>query len=152
MLGYLGRPEATAEVIRDGWYSTGDIACMDEDGFLTITDRLARFSKIAGEMVPHIRIEEAIHEILATSEPVCAVTSVPDEKKGERLAVLHVGPLDVDALLARLSATDLPKLWLPKRQAFHRIDALPVLGSGKLDLKRIRTLATNLARAETPNG
>ena len=59
MLGYLGEPEKTAEVLRDGWYVTGDIATIDEGGFVRITDRLSRFSKIAGEMVPHMKIEEA---------------------------------------------------------------------------------------------
>ena len=63
MRGYLGKPEKTAEVLRDGWYTTGDIATMEEDGFLTITDRLSRFSKIGGEMVPHIRVEERLQEL-----------------------------------------------------------------------------------------
>ncbi len=54
MAGYLNQPDRTAEVLRDGWYVTGDIATMDEDGFITITDRLSRFSKIGGEMVPHL--------------------------------------------------------------------------------------------------
>ena len=63
MQGYLDKPEKTAEVLRDGWYTTGDIAAEDEDGFLTITDRLSRFSKIGGEMVPHIKIEESLHEV-----------------------------------------------------------------------------------------
>ena len=63
MQGYLNRPEKTAEVLRDGWYNTGDIATLDEDGFLRITDRLSRFSKIGGEMVPHIKVEEKLHEL-----------------------------------------------------------------------------------------
>ena len=63
MVGYLNRPEATAQVIKDGWYSTGDLGYVDPDGFLKITDRLSRFSKIAGEMVPHLAIESAIMEI-----------------------------------------------------------------------------------------
>ena len=63
MRGYLGKPEKTAEVLRDGWYCTGDVAALDEDGFLQITDRLNRFSKIGGEMVPHIKIEEKLHEL-----------------------------------------------------------------------------------------
>ena len=69
MLGYLDQPELTAEVMRDGWYVTGDIATIDEDGFIRITDRLSRFSKIGGEMVPHMKIEEAINEILGSPAP-----------------------------------------------------------------------------------
>ena len=63
MQGYLARPEKTAEVLRNGWYTTGDVAVLDEDGFLQITDRLSRFSKIGGEMVPHIKVEEKLHEL-----------------------------------------------------------------------------------------
>ena len=61
MLGYLGEPELTNQVLRDGWYITGDIASLDEDGFITITDRISRFSKIGGEMVPHMKIEEVVN-------------------------------------------------------------------------------------------
>ncbi len=69
MVGYLNRPEATAAVIRDGWYTTGDIGLVDADGFLKITDRISRFSKIAGEMVPHLKIESAIVEITGVERP-----------------------------------------------------------------------------------
>jgi len=79
MKGYLGRDDLTREVMRDGWYVTGDIALVDEDGFLRVTDRLSRFSKIGGEMVPHGRVEEALHEAAGSSEQVFAVTAVPDE-------------------------------------------------------------------------
>ena len=89
MQGYINHPEKTAEVLRDGWYNTGDIAEEDEDGFIRITDRLSRFSKIAGEMVPHIKVEDKLHELAGTTEQVFAVTAVPDDKKGERLMVLH---------------------------------------------------------------
>ena len=67
MLGYLGRQDLTDEVIdKDGWYCTGDIAFVDEDGFVALTDRLSRFSKIGGEMVPHQGVEEAIVSAAAT--------------------------------------------------------------------------------------
>ncbi len=82
MKGYLGQPEETAKVMHDGWYITGDIALIDTDGFIHITGRLSRFSKIGGEMVPHIRIEEAIQKILGVEEEgqlSVVVTSVPDE-------------------------------------------------------------------------
>jgi acyl-[acyl-carrier-protein]-phospholipid O-acyltransferase/long-chain-fatty-acid--[acyl-carrier-protein] ligase len=149
MKGYLGRPEKTAEVLTDGWYNTGDIARLDEDGFLTITDRLSRFSKIGGEMVPHLKIEEAITQALGaapeTEAPLVAVAGVPDEQKGERLVVLHTRlPVPVDEVWQRLTESDLPKLWVPRRDAFHEIDEMPLLGTGKLDLKGLKTMAMAL--------
>ncbi len=143
MQGYLRQPAKTAEVLRDGWYVTGDIAAQDEDGFLQITDRLSRFSKIGGEMVPHIKIEEKLQELSGCLDRVLVVTGVKDERKGERLVVLHC--LDQGALkplLERLPQLDLPKLWVPKANQFFRLDALPLLGSGKLDLTRVRELAS----------
>ncbi|MBU6399346.1 MAG: MFS transporter [Verrucomicrobia bacterium] len=142
MQGYLGRPTQTAEVMRDGWYVTGDIAALDADGFLHITDRLSRFSKIGGEMVPHLKVEEELHELVGATAPTFAVTGVPDERKGERLVVLHTldaGPLQ--ACLDRLAQAGLPNLWVPRPGDFHRVEALPYLGTGKLDLRKIRELA-----------
>ncbi|OGX11044.1 MAG: hypothetical protein A2351_08685 [Omnitrophica bacterium RIFOXYB12_FULL_50_7] len=149
MLGYLGEEEKTREVLQDGWYKTGDMAKIDQDGFIHITDRLSRFSKIGGEMVPHIKIEEKILEILETVEPVCAVTSVPDEKRGERLAVLYKGELDINALWDKLNATDFPKLWIPKREDFFQVLEIPLLGSGKLDLKKIKATALEMKEKNT---
>jgi acyl-[acyl-carrier-protein]-phospholipid O-acyltransferase / long-chain-fatty-acid--[acyl-carrier-protein] ligase len=149
MKGYLNRAELTAEALRDGWYVTGDVATIDEDGFITITGRLARFSKIGGEMVPHIRIEEAlIQAIGADEENVCvAVTAVSDPKKGERLIVLHTGlPAPAEQICRRLAEGGLPALWIPSPDSFHQIDEIPVLGAGKTDLKRIRAIADELTR------
>ncbi len=145
MSGYLGRPEKTLEVMHDGWYVTGDIAAQDEDGFLTIADRLSRFSKIGGEMVPHLKVEEKLHELADTTEQSFAVTGVPDEKKGERLVVLHTMPEEkLSEVLEKLPHVDLPNLWLPRADEFFRVEALPYLGTGKLDLRRIRDVARSL--------
>lgn len=156
MLGYLNQPDKTEEVLQDGWYNTGDFARIDEDGFIRITGRQTRFSKIGGEMVPHVQIEEAIARIVelhlsqaekqaeddGQHEVRLAVTSVPDEKRGERLIVLHKPlPVSVDQVLKELSETDLPNLWLPDRDSFVEVDHIPVLGSGKLDLKAVTQLA-----------
>ncbi len=141
MKGYLNQPTKTDEVIKDGWYYTGDIAQMDEDGFITITDRSSRFSKIGGEMVPHIRVEEAIHKILNASEQIAVVTSIPDDKKGERLAVFYAKDIDMPDLIAKLKNDGLPNLWIPDKDLFAKIDALPLLGSGKLDLGTIKRKA-----------
>jgi len=146
MKGYLGRPEKTTEVLRDGWYTTGDIANMEEDGFLTITDRLSRFSKIGGEMVPHIKIEEKLHELAGIADQVFTVTAIPDEKKGERLIVLHLLPEEKLApVLEKLAESDLPALWKPRKDQFFHVDMLPYLGSGKLDLRTLKNQAAELA-------
>jgi acyl-[acyl-carrier-protein]-phospholipid O-acyltransferase/long-chain-fatty-acid--[acyl-carrier-protein] ligase len=149
MRGYLNRPEKTAEVLIDGWYNTGDIAAMDEDGFIRITDRLSRFSKIGGEMVPHIKLEDKLHELAEASEQVFAVTSIPDEKKGERLIVLHTLPEgSLRECLDRLANSDLPALWKPRPDQFLHIPNLPYLGTGKLDLRRLRELALEMAHQD----
>jgi acyl-[acyl-carrier-protein]-phospholipid O-acyltransferase/long-chain-fatty-acid--[acyl-carrier-protein] ligase len=145
MKGYLGQPEETAKVMHDGWYITGDIAMMDTDGFIHITGRLSRFSKIGGEMVPHIRIEEAIQKILGVEEGTqlsVVVTSVPDERKGERLVVVHT-PLSMSPkeICERLGKIGVPNLWIPDADSFLEVETIPVLGSGKTDLKAVSDLA-----------
>jgi len=142
MKGYLGQPEKTAAVLKDGWYTTGDMAALDGDGFLQITDRLSRFSKIGGEMVPHVKVEDVLQDLSGQTERVFAVTGVPDEKKGERLIVLHTLPDDqLKAAIEKLASADLPNLWVPRANQFVRIEAIPHLGTGKLDLRRIKELA-----------
>lgn len=151
MLGYLGKPEKTAEVLRNGWYTTGDIAALDEDGFIQITDRLSRFSKIGGEMVPHIKVEEKLHELADATEQTFVVTSVADEKKGERLIVLHKLAADkLQPVLDKLTASDLPNLWKPKADAFVPMEAFPMLGTGKLDLRKVKEVATTKTKPAEP--
>jgi acyl-[acyl-carrier-protein]-phospholipid O-acyltransferase/long-chain-fatty-acid--[acyl-carrier-protein] ligase len=141
MLGYLGNPKKTAEVIRNGWYVTGDIGRLDRAGFLHITDRLARFSKIGGEMIPHGAIEEALHAALGQTG-VLAVTSIPDEKRGEKLVVIHTPEAgDGAALHGLLAESELPNLWKPSKECFVAVEALPLLGTGKLDLRGVREVA-----------
>jgi len=142
MRGYLGRDDLTAGVLRDGWYVTGDIASLDEDGFLRITDRLSRFSKIGGEMVPHGRVEEALHEAAGVTEQTFAVCGLPDEKRGERLAVLStLEESKLPAVLERLATMGLPNLYIPKKDAFVKVEKLPVLGTGKIDLRGVKRMA-----------
>jgi acyl-[acyl-carrier-protein]-phospholipid O-acyltransferase/long-chain-fatty-acid--[acyl-carrier-protein] ligase len=148
MLGYLKDEEKTKEVIKDGWYITGDIAKIDDDGFLCITDRLSRFSKIGGEMVPHIKIEEVVQEMIGQDDATCVVTSASDEKKGERLVVLYKGEVDIDKIWKSLNESAIPKLWIPKRESFYKIDEIPLLGSGKADLKKIKEMAAKLSESE----
>jgi acyl-[acyl-carrier-protein]-phospholipid O-acyltransferase/long-chain-fatty-acid--[acyl-carrier-protein] ligase len=142
MLGYLGRDDLTAAAVVAGWYRTGDIAVIDEEGFVRITDRLARFSKLGGEMVPHGAIEELVQQATGQSEAVVAVTAVPDERRGERLVLLYTpaaGP--PEKLRAAIAAAALPNLWKPNSEDCRAVAALPLLPTGKLDLARLRAMA-----------
>ena len=130
-------------MLRDGWYVTGDIAEVDDAGFVRITDRLSRFSKIAGEMVPHMKVEEHIQSIIS-HESVCVVTAVPDESKGERLVAFYTDrELEPQQVWERLADTDLPRLWLPKREDLHMVESIPTFGTGKVDLRAVRQLAAD---------
>ncbi|WP_157369346.1 AMP-binding protein [Zavarzinella formosa] len=148
MVGYLDRPDLTAKAITDGWYTTGDMAKIDEDGFLTITGRLSRFAKIGGEMVPLEKVEEDLHAVLGTNDRVLAVTAVPDERKGERLIVLHTPAMTmpVKELTDQLGKRGIPNLWIPGDREFYPVPDLPLLGSGKLDLKRVREMALEIVK------
>ena len=152
MKGYLDQPELTNKVVKEGWYQTGDIAYLDDEGFIFITGRLSRFSKIGGEMVPHIKIVESLFQLLGEGEdekPRIAVTSVSDERKGERLIVLHTQlPKTTDELRKGLSELGLPNLFIPGADGFLLVDELPVLGTGKLDLKAMKSLAEKLTADE----
>jgi acyl-[acyl-carrier-protein]-phospholipid O-acyltransferase/long-chain-fatty-acid--[acyl-carrier-protein] ligase len=142
MLGYLNLDGKTEQVIKDGWYNTGDIAKVDEDGFITITGRLSRFSKIGGEMVPHVGVEQAYHDALGTSEQLVAVTSVPADKKGEELVVLYVEEAgDADKLHQIICDSELPNIFKPRRDNYVKVDSIPLLGTGKLDVMGLRKIA-----------
>jgi acyl-[acyl-carrier-protein]-phospholipid O-acyltransferase/long-chain-fatty-acid--[acyl-carrier-protein] ligase len=144
MQGYLDRPDLTAKVLRDGWYCTGDVAKLDADGFITITGRESRFSKIGGEMVPHVTVEEKLNDVLGATDGqlLAVVAGVRDVRKGERLVVLHL-PMETAPreICQRLAEAGLPNLWIPSPDSFVEIDEIPALGSGKLDLKRISLMA-----------
>src|SRR5437016_628067 len=140
--GYLHDEKRTADVLHDGWFKTGDIGRFDDDGFLYIEGRLSRFSKIGGEMVPHEAVEQKIIDLLELSgrdERAIAVVGVTDETKGEALLLLTAVDVDLAQLRDKLREAGVPNLWIPKKVS--RVDAIPVLASGKLDLKKCQELA-----------
>jgi len=141
--GYLNQPEKTRDMIVNQWLRTGDIGRMDEDGFLYIEGRLSRFSKIAGEMVPHETLEEAINRELGVdgdAERKIAVMGVRDDAKGEVIVLLTtIQNVDATDLRYRLLEKGIASLWIPKDIIIIR--EIPHLASGKLDLKRCRDIA-----------
>ena len=147
MKGYLNQPDATEKVMVDGYYNTGDIITMDKSGYITICGRLSRFSKIAGEMVPHEMVECIINELCHMENRVVAVCSIPDPQKGEALLVLYTPetPMTPDEIVAELRERSISNLWIPKAANFHKVDALPMLGTGKLDLTKLRAVAEQVA-------
>jgi acyl-[acyl-carrier-protein]-phospholipid O-acyltransferase/long-chain-fatty-acid--[acyl-carrier-protein] ligase len=149
MAGYLNQPELTAKVMNDGWYITGDVGFIDSDGFIHITGRESRFSKIGGEMVPHIQVEEELNRIVGAEDTLkIAVCGVPDEKKGERLVVLYADelPEEPSAIVKKLIEAGLPSIYVPGADSFIRVDAIPILGTGKLDLRGLQALAKERAK------
>lgn len=140
--GYLDDVEKTQAAFQDGWFVTGDLGRLDDEGFLFIEGRLSRFSKIGGEMVPHGTIEQRITQLFEwdESEGYCAaVMGVPDQAKGEALVLLTTKEITPEELRAKLLGDGMTSLWVPK--VVHRIEKIPVLGSGKLDLKGCREVA-----------
>lgn len=141
MLGYLGRDDLTKAAIQDGWYNTGDIGLMDADGFFAITGRLSRFSKIGGEMIPHGAIEDALQAAFECEPSELCVLAIPDDRKGEKLCVLHTfNDLTEDSIREKMHPIDLPNLWKPNPKSWSFIDALPMLGTGKLDYRSMKEL------------
>lgn len=145
--GYLNNPKKSAEVLKDGWFLTGDVGRMDEDGFLYIEGRISRFSKIGGEMVPHETLEAEVTKALGLdqeSERKIAIVGVPDAQKGEVIVLLStVAGLALDQecidLRYKLMDAGIPSLWCPKR--IVPVADIPILASGKLDIKECVALA-----------
>jgi acyl-[acyl-carrier-protein]-phospholipid O-acyltransferase/long-chain-fatty-acid--[acyl-carrier-protein] ligase len=140
--GYLNDRKRTEEVLQDGWLKTGDLARFDEDGFLFIEGRLSRFSKIGGEMVPHEVLEQKISTALSLSpegERTIVIASVIDEQKGEALVLLSTIAIDQAMLRTQLQQAGVPNLWIPK--TIRRVEKIPVLATGKLDLRGCAELA-----------
>ena len=151
--GYLGDVEATNRAFDGDWFVTGDLARFDEEGNMYIEGRISRFSKIGGEMVPHGTIEQAIVQAfrLEDSEvPLVAVTGAKDSAKGESLVLFTAIDIDAGTLREKLIADGIPNLWIPRR--IRRVDSIPCLASGKLDLRKLSNEAQQSIDAEEEVG
>lgn len=139
MSGYLNNLALTQKTIQDGWYNTGDIGSLDPDGFISITGRLSRFAKIAGEMVSLTAIEEHLQEAFQLEPNQLAVLSLSDERKGEKLFVIST-PIDESQTpkTETLKQIDMPNLWKPAPKNWNEVPELPLLGSGKVDYRTLQ--------------
>jgi acyl-[acyl-carrier-protein]-phospholipid O-acyltransferase/long-chain-fatty-acid--[acyl-carrier-protein] ligase len=149
MAGYLGQ-DGAIEPPEDGWYDTGDIVTIDQDGWVRILGRAKRFAKIGGEMVLLTAVEELIYGLWPDHRH--AVVSLSDPKKGERLVlVTDRQDAELAALLAHLKVAGAPELGAPRR--IIRVNELPALGSGKIDYVAIqRTAEADAIAGEVKSG
>lgn len=151
MLGYLNQPVETARAIKDGWFNTGDIGFLDEQGFLTVTGRLSQFSKIAGEMISHLAVADEIQHITGQSAADIFVTSVPDDLRGERLVVMYCNlEKTPKEIVAELKKSNIPRFWIPNWHDFIAVSALPVMPNGKLNLRKLKEIALNGSSSLVP--
>ncbi len=148
MLGYLGQDDLSRKVFVHGGYNTGDVGWVDEDSFVYLTGRLARFAKVGGEMVPLDNVESALQRYLDEHHDgngLVAVVAVGDSRRGERLVVLHDElPCSTEELLSALG--NLPPVFKPKRTDVFQVQNIPLLGSGKRDMGATKELARQLTR------
>lgn len=135
MKGYFDNTK-TSKAIVDGWYYTGDIGVLDEDGFLWHRGRLKRFVKIGGEMVSLVNTEATISDLI-NSNIECCVIDVPDNIKGAALIAVLTSEVDNDNLIKELS-NHLPQIAIPKKYII--MDELPKMGSGKIDFREVEKL------------
>jgi acyl-[acyl-carrier-protein]-phospholipid O-acyltransferase/long-chain-fatty-acid--[acyl-carrier-protein] ligase len=141
MLGYL-RAEAPGEIQppAEGWYDTGDIVALDDDGYITIKGRTKRFAKIGGEMVSLTAVEAAVARLWPGTRH--AVVNIPDAKKGEQIILLTEQPVATrDDLVRYFRAEGISELSIPRKVMV--VPAVPVLGTGKADYQQAKTLAMN---------
>ena len=144
MKGYFDDFEQTSMSIRHGWYDTGDMGFMDEDGYLWHVGRLKRFLKIGGEMVSLVKVEDVLEKLLP-SDVECCVVEIPDPLRGARIVAAVTQQVDEKAIMKDM-AEQLPKIAMPSR--FVVIAEMPKLGSGKIDFRTITEMARKVSSGQ----
>jgi acyl-[acyl-carrier-protein]-phospholipid O-acyltransferase/long-chain-fatty-acid--[acyl-carrier-protein] ligase len=140
MKGYLGDPDLTEESIVDGWYNTGDMGFLDEDGYLWHSGRFKRFVKIGGEMVSLVKVENVMEKYLPEGV-ACCVVEIPDEVKGSTIVAAVTKEINKVAILRKMGK-ELPNIALPRQ--FFIIESLPMMGTGKIDFRTVTELVNDM--------
>ena len=143
MKGYFDDIEETSRRIRHGWYDTGDMGYLDEDGYLWHTGRLKRFTKIGGEMISLVKVENALEKFLP-DDVECCIVEIPDPVKGARVVAATTSEIDKKAALKHMGK-ELSNIELPKE--FVTIEELPKMGSGKIDFRTTTSIVKDMLKS-----
>lgn len=141
MNGYLGDLEETSLRIRNGWYDTGDMGVLDEDGFLWHRGRLRRFVKVGGEMISLVRVENVLEKLLPEGA-VCCVVDVPNPRKGSDIVAAVTTKEINKKYIKKQMKKELPAIAIPKE--FHLIKDIPMMGSGKVNFREVEKICRKL--------
>lgn len=140
MKGYYDDPEQTAEVLRDGWYNTGDMGFLDGEGYLWHAGRFKRFTKVGGEMVSLVKVENVLEKYLPQGVS-CCVVEVMNEKKGSTIVAAVSGEIHKTETLRKMM-NELPGIALPRE--FVVINELPMMGTGKIDFRTVTKMVQEI--------
>lgn len=141
MKGYLHDLEETSLRIHKGWYDTGDMGFLDDDGFLWHKGRLKRFVKVSGEMVSLVRVEEILNKHLP-NDVICCVVDVPNPTKGtDVVAAVTTSKINQKEILKKMSK-ELPGIAVPKE--FYVLEEIPMMGSGKVNFREVEKTCRKL--------
>lgn len=140
MNGYFEDPDQTAEVLKDGWYNTGDMGYLDADGYLWHAGRFKRFTKVGGEMVSLVKVENILEKYLPEGVS-CCIVEVMDEKKGSLIVATVSQEVNKTEMLRKMM-NDLPSIALPRQ--FIVINELPMMGTGKIDFRTVTRMVQEI--------
>jgi len=146
MLGYVRADKpGIVQPVEDGWYNTGDIVTVDDEGYITILGRQKRFAKIGGEMVPLSAIEEVALEV--DKSAAVAAMHIPDPRKGEQILIFSDSKkIDRDSMKAIIQEMGYSELYLPKY--FVYLAEIPVLATGKTDYRKLLEMSEEYIKSQ----
>ncbi len=143
MKGYYEDPVQTAEVMKEGWYNTGDMGYLDEDKYLWHAGRFKRFAKVGGEMISLVRVENILEKYLPQGT-ACCVVEIMNEKKGSYIIAAVSHDIHKTEILRKMM-NDLPGIALPRE--FVVISEMPVMGTGKIDFRTVTKMVQEKMRS-----